>query len=263
MQTGAAGEPLKHGQVQPVHPSARQEGGDPVLTLTPPPTEEDVKQLQSLRGKNGHIKRPMNAFLVWARLHRGAVQKAFPGAESKDVSFQLGCIWSRLSEEQQRPYYEAALKLRDVHKQQFPDYEYCPRRRKRREALTFVQPAGRQQGSSGAFKVSQDQSSLLGVGMNPCPMLAPHTVGYCPNSSHSSESCSMLQAHSARCPFASSCPLEQSHYHTHQQLYHTYQQGGGFALDAFGRETLQQEHDPEQLDVVNTQHSCLRLSREA
>ncbi|KAM4545399.1 transcription factor SOX-30-like [Odontesthes bonariensis] len=188
--------------------------------------------MQSVRGKNGHIKRPMNAFFVWAGLHRRAVQNAFPGIESKDISVQLGCIWSQLSEKQKRPYYEVALKLRDMHRQQFPDYEYCPKRRKCREPLASVQSAGQaagqQQGSSVPFYFSPDQSNLLGVNIKPCPILVPHTVAYCPTSSfqppHSANSCSMLHTHSSRCPFASSC-LEgwRNHYHTHQQ-------GGGICL---------------------------------
>lgn len=67
-----------------------------------------------------HIKRPMNAFMVWARIHRPALSKANPMANNADISVQLGHEWSRLSEEQKTPYYEAARKLKDKHRQAYP-----------------------------------------------------------------------------------------------------------------------------------------------
>ncbi|XP_035522905.1 sex-determining region Y protein-like [Morone saxatilis] len=139
------------------------------------PTEEDLTQMQSGRDKNGYIKRPMNAFMVWSHLHRCALRKACPGASMTDTSVQLGCEWSKLSKEQKRPYYEVAHKLKCMHKQQFPDYEFHPRRKKVRECLPFGQGAGHQ---SSVF-VSQPQAhSRL-----QCPSMyamMPHTVGYYP-----------------------------------------------------------------------------------
>lgn len=76
--------------------------------------------MQSVQDKNGHIKRPMNAFMVWSRIHRHALRKACPETSMIDSSILLGCEWSKLSDEQKRPYYEVAHKLKDMHKQQFP-----------------------------------------------------------------------------------------------------------------------------------------------
>lgn len=80
----------------------------------------DLKQMQSSQEKNGYIKRPMNAFMVWCHIHRHALRKTCPEANMIDTSIQLGCEWSKLSEEQKTPYYEVAYKLKAMHKQQFP-----------------------------------------------------------------------------------------------------------------------------------------------
>lgn len=70
--------------------------------------------------RNGYIKRPMNAFMVWARIHRPALSKANPTANNADISVQLGIEWSTLTEEEKRPYYVEARKLKDKHRQEFP-----------------------------------------------------------------------------------------------------------------------------------------------
>lgn len=72
------------------------------------------------KDRSGYIKRPMNAFMVWARIHRQALSKANPMANNADISVQLGFEWSRLTEEQKMPYYEEAHKLKVKHRQEFP-----------------------------------------------------------------------------------------------------------------------------------------------
>lgn len=62
----------------------------------------------------------MNAFMVWARIHRAAVAKANPGANNAEISVQLGLEWSRLTEEQKQPYYEEANKIKLRHREEFP-----------------------------------------------------------------------------------------------------------------------------------------------
>lgn len=81
---------------------------------------EGAVNIKQCKGKNGYIKRPMNAFMVWAKVHRHALSLANPNASNTDISVQLGLEWSKLSEEQKRPYYEEAHILKDRHMQEFP-----------------------------------------------------------------------------------------------------------------------------------------------
>ncbi|KAJ8408850.1 hypothetical protein AAFF_G00246680 [Aldrovandia affinis] len=74
----------------------------------------------------------MNAFMVWSRIHRTAMSKANMDATNADISVQLGIEWSKLSEEQKRPYYEEAYRLKHKHSQEFPDWVYQPKPGKRK-----------------------------------------------------------------------------------------------------------------------------------
>lgn len=72
------------------------------------------------KDKTGHVKRPMNAFMVWARIHRPALAKANPNANNAEISVQLGLEWSKLTEEQKQPYYDEARKIKQRHREEFP-----------------------------------------------------------------------------------------------------------------------------------------------
>ncbi|XP_040006970.1 transcription factor Sox-17-beta.1-like [Xiphias gladius] len=187
-QAAAAGEPPRPDPARLAATSPSPGSVSAVASFTIPPTEEDLKQMQSIQDKNGHIKRPMNAFMVWARIHRHALSKACPGAGMIDTSIQLGREWSKLSKEQKRPYYEVAHKLKNTHKQQFPDYEFRPQRKKGRERLSSGQETGQGAGQDPGVSslvskaVPPAQSKLLGLTLHLCPSVMPCTVNNYPHS---------------------------------------------------------------------------------
>ncbi|CAD6994576.1 unnamed protein product, partial [Ceratitis capitata] len=85
--------------------------------------------------KKDHIKRPMNAFMVWAQAARRVMSKQYPHLQNSELSKSLGKLWKNLKESDKKPFMEFAEKLRLTHKQEHPDYKYQPRRKKAR-ALT-------------------------------------------------------------------------------------------------------------------------------
>ncbi|CAB1423906.1 unnamed protein product [Pleuronectes platessa] len=94
-------------------------------SLVPVPSQGE----RGLKGKP-HVKRPMNAFMVWAQAARRKLADQYPHLHNAELSKTLGKLWRLLSEMEKGPFIKEAERLRLQHKKDYPDYKYQPRRRK-------------------------------------------------------------------------------------------------------------------------------------
>lgn len=76
-----------------------------------------------------HIKRPMNAYMVWSRKERRRIAEECPRMLNSEISKRLGTEWNLLPVEKKKPYIDEAKRLRMEHKKDHPEYKYQPKRK--------------------------------------------------------------------------------------------------------------------------------------
>ncbi|XP_048000318.1 protein pangolin, isoforms A/H/I/S isoform X2 [Leguminivora glycinivorella] len=91
-------------------------------SATDKPTDSTVSNNSKEQNKKPHIKKPLNAFMLYMKEMRAKVVAECTLKESAAINQILGRRWHALGREEQAKYYELARRERQLHMQLYPDW---------------------------------------------------------------------------------------------------------------------------------------------
>ena len=103
-----------------------------VMNETSELTSEAPSSSKRRKQNENQIRRPMNAFMVYAQVARKKVAGKYPNLSYRKLSKTLGELWRMLDDEERRPFVEEAERLRREHKRAHPTYKFKPQRRRKK-----------------------------------------------------------------------------------------------------------------------------------
>ncbi|CAM9801677.1 unnamed protein product [Bubo scandiacus] len=145
-----------------VSPIVKQEPSQP--SISPGGNSKSPVTVKKEEEKKPHIKKPLNAFMLYMKEMRAKVVAECTLKESAAINQILGRRWHSLSREEQAKYYELARKERQLHSQLYPTWSardnYGKKKKRKREKLAQQQ--------------SHDtESSLASKSKKPCVQYLP------------------------------------------------------------------------------------------
>ncbi|XP_054145167.1 transcription factor 7-like 1 isoform X3 [Melozone crissalis] len=124
-----------------VSPIVKQEPPQP--SSSPAGTSKSPVAVKKEEEKKPHIKKPLNAFMLYMKEMRAKVVAECTLKESAAINQILGRRWHSLSREEQAKYYELARKERQLHSQLYPTWSardnYGKKKKRKREKLAQQQ----------------------------------------------------------------------------------------------------------------------------
>ncbi|XP_074837718.1 transcription factor 7-like 1 isoform X2 [Carettochelys insculpta] len=146
-----------------VSPIVKQEPAQ--ASMSPGGNSKSPVTVKKEEEKKPHIKKPLNAFMLYMKEMRAKVVAECTLKESAAINQILGRRWHSLSREEQAKYYELARKERQLHSQLYPTWSARDNYGKKKKRKREKQPQQQQ---------PQDtESSLASKSKKPCVQYLP------------------------------------------------------------------------------------------
>ncbi|XP_034016767.1 protein capicua homolog isoform X2 [Thalassophryne amazonica] len=112
-----------------------------------------------------HIRRPMNAFMIFSKRHRALVHQRHPNQDNRTVSKILGEWWYALGPNEKQQYHDLAFQVKEAHFRAHPDWKWCNKdRRKSLSEGRGMLKEPRERSMSESIDPHSDSHALEGKG---------------------------------------------------------------------------------------------------
>uniref|UniRef100_I3LXH1 Protein capicua homolog n=1 Tax=Ictidomys tridecemlineatus TaxID=43179 RepID=I3LXH1_ICTTR len=145
--SGPPGEPRLDSETESDHDDAFLSIMSPEIQLPLPPGKRRTQSLSALpkerdsssekdgrspnKREKDHIRRPMNAFMIFSKRHRALVHQRHPNQDNRTVSKILGEWWYALGPKEKQKYHDLAFQVKEAHFKAHPDWKWCNKDRKK------------------------------------------------------------------------------------------------------------------------------------
>lgn len=143
-------------EIDPVTGAKKNFGSQSINPTSATPYSDATKCKKNV---TTHVKRPMNAFMVWSQIERRRISEIAPEVHNAEISKQLGARWKNLDTEARKPFVDEAERLRLLHLKEYPDYKYRPRKKAKKSDESLSAPT--QQPANPSYQQQQPQTIVL------------------------------------------------------------------------------------------------------
>ncbi|VDM40344.1 unnamed protein product [Toxocara canis] len=144
------------------------------------PTSPKKRKIQNMGLTSGkktsheHIRRPMNAFMIFSKRHRPMVHEKYPNRDNRTVSKILGEWWYALGPDEKQKYHDLATQVKEAHFRAHPDWKWCSRERKKSANGMRKESESRDDASANDIEMSDRMASEC-IDGKAIPLLSPTT----------------------------------------------------------------------------------------
>ncbi|KAM5297823.1 protein capicua homolog isoform 5-T5 [Glossophaga mutica] len=210
---GPPGEPRLDSETESDHDDAFLSIMSPEIQLPLPPGKRRTQSLSALpkerdsssekdgrspnKREKDHIRRPMNAFMIFSKRHRALVHQRHPNQDNRTVSKILGEWWYALGPKEKQKYHDLAFQVKEAHFKAHPDWKWCNKDRKK--SSSEAKPTSL--GLAGGHKETRERS-MSETGTAAAPGVSSELL---------SVTAQTLLSSDPKAPGSSSCGAERLH----------------------------------------------------